>query len=227
MDKKYSRIEVYRLTSHLQISQASTWFPRIQSIQRLGCLGQPAIWGYPRLVLGIPGYKLFKDWGVQADQPSGNILGQYLVSWDTNYSRIGMFRSTSHLGTSQGSTCIPGYKVFKDWGIQANQPSGDIPGQYLVSGDTKYSRIGVSRPTSHLGISQASTWYPGIQSRIGVSRLTSHLGNIPGQYLVSHDIKYSRIGVSRPTNHLGTSQASTWYTMIDQDVLALTRDILG
>ena len=60
-DTMYSRIEVSRPTSHLGTSQAGTRYPGIQSIQELGCLGQPAIWGHPRLVLGIPGYKVFKD----------------------------------------------------------------------------------------------------------------------------------------------------------------------
>ena len=42
-DTKYSRIGVSRPTSHLRISHGSTWYPGIQSIQGLGCLGQPAI----------------------------------------------------------------------------------------------------------------------------------------------------------------------------------------
>ena len=265
-DTKYSRIEVSRPTSHLGTSQASTRYPGMQSIQGLGCLGQPAIWGHPRLVLGISGYKVFKDQGVQANQPSGDIPGWYQVSRDTKYSRIRVSRPTSHLGTSQagarypgiqgiqGQRClgqpaiwghprlvlgIPGYKVFKNQGVQANKPSGDIPGWYQVSWDTKYSRIRVSRPTSHLGTSQAGTRYPGIQSIQGLGCLgqpaiwghprlvlgileykvfkdrgaqaNQPSGDIPGWYQVSWDTKYSRIRVSRPTSHLGTSQAGTRY----------------
>ena len=155
-------------TSHLWKSQASTWYPGIQSIQGLGCLGQPAIWGHSRLVLGIPGYKVFKDWDVQTNQPSVNIPGQYLVSRDTKYSRIGVSRPTSHLRTSQVVLGIPGYKVFKDQGVQANQPSKDIPGSTLYPG---IQSIQVSRPTSHLRTSQASTWYLGIQSMQGLGCL--------------------------------------------------------
>ena len=60
------------------------------------------------MVLGILGYLLFKDWGVQADMPSGCIPRWYWVSQDTKYSRIGVFRRTFHLGTSQDGTEYPG-----------------------------------------------------------------------------------------------------------------------
>ena len=52
------------------------------------------------MVLGILGYLVFKDWGVQADMPSGCIPRWYWVSRDTKYSRIGVFRWTCHLRTS-------------------------------------------------------------------------------------------------------------------------------
>ena len=44
-----------------------------------------------------------------------------------------------------------------------DMPSGDIPGWYWVSWDTKYSRIEVLRWICHLGTSQDGTGYPGIQ----------------------------------------------------------------
>ena len=59
---------------------------------------------------------------------------------------------------------ILGYLVCKDWGDQADMPSGDIPGWYWVSRDTKYSRIGVFRGTCHLGTSLDGTGYLGILS---------------------------------------------------------------
>ena len=58
--------------------------------------------------MGILGYLVFKDWGVQADMPSGDIPGWYWVSRDTKYSRIGVFRRTFPLGTSQDGTEYPG-----------------------------------------------------------------------------------------------------------------------
>ena len=69
--------------SHQETSQDGTGYPGILSIQGLGCYGRPAIRGHPRMVLGILGYLVFKDWGVMAGQPSGDIPGWYWVSWDT------------------------------------------------------------------------------------------------------------------------------------------------
>ena len=79
-----------------QTSQDGTGYPGILSIQGLGCYGRPAIrghprmvlailgyLGHPRMVLAILGYLVFKDWGVMAGQPSGDIPGWYWVSWDT------------------------------------------------------------------------------------------------------------------------------------------------
>ena len=48
-------------------TQDGTGYPGILSIQGLGCSGGHAIWGHPWMVLGILGYLVFKDWGVQAD----------------------------------------------------------------------------------------------------------------------------------------------------------------
>ena len=111
-------------------------------------------------------------------------------------------------------------------------PSGDIPGWYWVSRDTKYSRIGVFRQTCHLGTSQDTkysrigvfrrtyhlgasqdnTGYPGILSIQGLGRSGGHaIWGIPGWYWVSQDTKYSRIGVIRQTFHLGASQDGTGY----------------
>ena len=73
------------------------------------------------MVLGIPGYLVFKDWDVQADMPSGDIPGWYWVSRDTKYSRIGVFRWTCH--ASEIIMGILGYLVFKDWGDQADMSS--------------------------------------------------------------------------------------------------------
>ena len=59
-DTKYSRIGVFRRTCicHLETSQDGTGYPRILSIQGLGCSGGHAyaIWKHLRMVLGIPGY---------------------------------------------------------------------------------------------------------------------------------------------------------------------------
>ena len=97
-----------RWICHLGTSQDGTGYPGILSIQGLGCSGGHAIWGHPRMVLGILGYLVYKDWGVQADMPSGCIPRWYWVSQDTKYSRIGVFRWTCHLGTSQDGTGYPG-----------------------------------------------------------------------------------------------------------------------
>ena len=64
-----------RWICHLGTSQDGTGYPGILSIQGLGCSGGHAIWGHPRIVLGIPGYQVFKDWGVQVDMPSRDIPG--------------------------------------------------------------------------------------------------------------------------------------------------------
>ena len=74
-DTKYSRIGELRLASHQGTSQDGTGHPGILSIQGLGWSGRPAIRGHPRMVLGILGYLVFKDWGVTAGQPSGHIPG--------------------------------------------------------------------------------------------------------------------------------------------------------
>ena len=55
-----------------------------------------------------------------------------------------------------------------------DMPSGDIPGWYWVSRDTKYSRIGVFRQTCHLGTSQDDTGYPGILSIQGLGCSGEH-----------------------------------------------------
>ena len=62
---------MFRQTFHLGTSQDGTGYPGILSIQGLGCSGRHAIWGHTRMVLGILGYLVCKDWGDQADMLSG------------------------------------------------------------------------------------------------------------------------------------------------------------
>ena len=76
---------------------------------------------------------------------------------------------------------IPRYLVFEDWDDQADLPSGEIPGWYWVSRDTKYSRIRVLRRICHLGTSQDGTGYPGKLSILGLGYSGGHaVWGIPG-----------------------------------------------
>ena len=52
------------LACHLGTSQDSNGYPGILSIHGLRCLAQPTIWGHLRVVMGILGYQVFKDWSV-------------------------------------------------------------------------------------------------------------------------------------------------------------------
>ena len=97
-----------------------------------------------------------------------------------------MSSPTCHLGTSQDSNRYPGTLSIRGLECLGQPATCGHPRVIMVSSDTKDSRIGVSRPTCHLGTSQDSNGYPGT-------------------------LKYSRIGVSRLTCHLWTSQGSNGY----------------
>ena len=55
-----------------------------------------------------------------------------------------------------------------------DMPSGDIPGWYWVSWDTKYSWIGMFRGTCHLRTSPDGTGYLGILSIQGLGCSGGH-----------------------------------------------------
>ena len=78
--------------------------------------------------MGILGYLVFKDWGVQADTC---IPGWYWVSQDTKYSRIGVFRQTCHLGTSQDGTGYPGILSIQGLGCSGRPSLWGHPGWLL------------------------------------------------------------------------------------------------
>ena len=122
--------------SHQGTSQDGTGYPGILSIQGLGCYGSPVIRGHPRMVLGILGYLVFKDWGLrqashQGTSQDGNGYPGILSIRGLGYSGRPAIRG--HPRMVMG---ILGYLVFKDWGVTAGQLSGDIPRWYWVSWDT-------------------------------------------------------------------------------------------
>ena len=172
--------------SHLGTSQANTRHPGIQSIQGLECLGQPAIWGHPRLVLGIPGYKVFKDWWSRPTSHLGKSQANTRYPGIQSIQGLGCLgQPASHLGTSQANTRHPGIQSIQGLECLGQPAIWGHPRLVLGIPGYKVFKDWWSRPTSHLGKSQANTRYPGIQSIQGLGCL------------------------GQPASHLGTSQANT------------------
>ena len=117
-------------------SQDGNGYPGILSIQGLGCYSMPAIRGHPWMVLGILGHLVFKDWGGWAGLPQGISQDGYGYPGILSIRGLGCSGRPAIRGHSRMILGIQGYLVFKDWGVTAGQPSGDIPGWYWVSWDT-------------------------------------------------------------------------------------------
>ena len=83
---------IYYITFIIAYSCFVSW---VAKFSRIGSLGHPASWGHPRVVLGILGYSMFKDWGLQATWYPGKLRVSKAKGFKDRVSRL-----TSHLELS-------------------------------------------------------------------------------------------------------------------------------